>query len=73
MMCMHFIKDSPYGDYFYDVPIKENHLYLFPSWLENVSRVNKTDGDRITVSFNTSGVAKEMLPPEFVKQIWGGK
>ena len=72
MMCQHFIKDSIYGDYFYDVPIKENHLYLFPSWLEHGSRVNKTDSDRITVSFNTSGVAKEMLPPEFVKQVWGG-
>ena len=71
MMCMHFIKKSIYGDYFYDVPIKENHLYLFPSWLEHGSRVNNTDDDRITVSFNTSGVAKEMMPPDFVKQIWG--
>ena len=61
MMCMHFIKDSIYGDYFYDVPIKENHLYLFPSWLEHGSRINNTEGDRITVSFNTSGIAKEFL------------
>ena len=67
-MCQHFIKESIYGDYFYDVPIKENHLYLFPSWLEHGSRVNNTDEDRITVSFNTSGI-KEML--SFVQQIWG--
>ena len=71
MMCVHNIKETPYGQYFHDVPIKEDHLYLFPSWLEHGSRVNKTEHDRITVSFNTSQCAKEMLPPDFVEKIWG--
>ena len=73
MMCQHFIKDSVYGDYFYDVPIKENHLYLFPSWLEHGSRVNNTDEDRINSKFQYVRCGKEMLPPDFVQQIWGGK
>ena len=42
MMCVHNVKETPYGMYFYDVPIKEKHLYLFPSWLEHGSRTNNT-------------------------------
>jgi uncharacterized protein (TIGR02466 family) len=45
---------SDYNAYEFDLPIKENHLYLFPSWLEHGSRVNESDQDRIMVSFNTS-------------------
>ena len=71
MMCMQFVKKSLYGDYFFDVPIKESHLYLFPSWLEHGSRVNNTDDDRITVSFNTTPVPKDDLPADFIEQIWG--
>jgi hypothetical protein len=54
-----------------DIPIKENHLYLFPSWLEHGSRVNNTDEDRITMSFNTSAAPREMLPDSFLKEVWG--
>ena len=71
MMCMQFVKKSLYGDYFFDVRIKESHLYLFPSWLEHGSRVNNTDDDRITVSFNTTPVPKDDLPADFLEQIWG--
>ena len=71
MMCMQFVKKSLYGDYFFDVPIKERHLYLFPSWVEHGSRVNNTDDDRITVSFNTTPVPKDDLPADFIEQIWG--
>jgi uncharacterized protein (TIGR02466 family) len=34
------------------MPIKENHLYLFPGWLQHHTEVNR-GGKRITVSFNT--------------------
>ncbi|MBT17229.1 MAG: hypothetical protein CMO59_14805 [Verrucomicrobiales bacterium] len=71
MMCIHNIHPTPYGIYEIDIPIKQNHLYLFPSWLEHGSRVNNTDGERITVSFNTTPAPKDMLPPEFVKAVWG--
>ena len=71
MMCVHNVRETPYGQYFYDVPIKEKHLYLFPSWLEHGSRVNNTNEDRWTVSFNTSACAKEMLDPAFVESVWG--
>ena len=71
MMCIHNIEPTRYGVYEMDIPIKEDHLYLFPSWLEHGSRVNNTDGERITVSFNTSPAPKDMLPDDFVKKIWG--
>ena len=35
------------------------------------SRVNNTNEDRWTVSFNTSACAKEMLDPAFVESVWG--
>ena len=34
------------------MPIKENHLYLFPSWLQHYTEENKGD-KRIVLSFNT--------------------
>ena len=71
MMCIHNIQPTRYGVYEMDIPIKEDHLYLFPSWLEHGSRVNNTDEDRITVSFNTSPAPKDVLPKEFIEQIWG--
>ena len=71
MMCIHNIQPTRYGVYEMDIPIKEDHLYLFPSWLEHGSRVNNTDEDRITVSFNTSPAPKDLLPDDFIKQIWG--
>ena len=71
MMCIHNIRPTPYGVYEIDIPIKENHLYLFPSWLEHGSRVNNTDGDRVTMSFNTSAAPKEMLPKSFLEAVWG--
>ena len=46
-------------------------IMLFPSWLEHCSRVNNTDDDRITVSFNTTPVPKDDLPADFIEQIWG--
>ena len=66
MMCIHNVQDSLWC-VFYDIPIKQDHLYLFPSWLEHGSRVNNTDGERITVSFNTTPVPKDMLPSDFKK------
>ena len=71
MMCVHNVKETPYGMYFYDVPIKEKHLYLFPSWLEHGSRVNNTEHDRWTVSFNTSQCSHDMLDPAYVESVWG--
>jgi len=52
-MCETHLKQTPYTLYEFDVPIKSNHLYIFPSWLEHGSRVNNTNQDRFTVSFNT--------------------
>ena len=71
MMCIHNVEPTRYGVYEMDIPIKEDHLYLFPSWLEHGSRVNNTDDDRITVSFNTTPVPKDDLPSDFIEQIWG--
>ena len=71
MMCMHHIQTTPYSTYEFDVDIKENHLYLFPSWLEHGSRENNTDKDRVTVSFNTNPMPPDRLDPNFVEQIWG--
>ena len=34
--------------------IKEDHLYLFPSWLEHGSKENKSNETRVTLSFNTT-------------------
>jgi len=34
------------------MPIKENHLYIFPSWLQHYTEENKGN-KRIVVSFNT--------------------
>tara|TARA_B100001059_G_C17828989_1_gene583322 strand:+ start:2564 stop:3151 length:588 start_codon:yes stop_codon:yes gene_type:complete len=53
-MCELFRTECEYNAYEIDMNIKENHLYLFPSWLEHGSRVNESDQDRIMVSFNTS-------------------
>jgi len=36
----------------YIMPIKQNHLYIFPGWLNHYSEKNK-GGIRIVVSFNT--------------------
>jgi hypothetical protein len=35
-----------------EIDIKENHLYLFPSWLDHGVNVNTTS-NRIVISFNT--------------------
>jgi uncharacterized protein (TIGR02466 family) len=34
------------------MPIKQNHLYLFPGWLEHYTEENR-GGKRVVVSFNT--------------------
>ena len=52
MMCIHNIQPTRYGVYEMDIPIKENHLYLFPSWLEHCVEMNESDDIRISVSFN---------------------
>jgi|TARA_E500000178_G_C16649283_1_gene585608 uncharacterized protein (TIGR02466 family) len=36
----------------HNLPIKQNHLYLFPGWLEHYTEENKGD-KRIVISFNT--------------------
>ena len=36
----------------YNLPIKQNHLYLFPGWLEHYTEENRGD-KRIVISFNT--------------------
>jgi uncharacterized protein (TIGR02466 family) len=41
----HFQKDT-------SIPIKQYHLYIFPSWLEHYTEENKGD-KRIVISFNT--------------------
>ena len=71
MMCIHNVQPTRYGVYEMDIPIKQDHLYLFPSWLEHGSRVNNTDGERITVSFNTTPVPKDALPSDFKKFYYG--
>mgnify|MGYP003952625343 CR=1 FL=1 len=34
------------------IQVKENHVYIFPGWLEHYTETNKSD-KRITISFNT--------------------
>ena len=45
---------STYGHFQNDyiMPIKQNHLYLFPGWLQHYTEENK-GGKRIVISFNT--------------------
>jgi len=71
MMCVHNIKDAIYNEYQHEAPIKEDHLYLFPSWLEHGSRINMSGKDRWTVSFNTSSCDPKTLPSDFVEKVWG--
>ena len=71
MMCIHNVRETPYGEYFHEADIKQDHLYLFPSWLEHGSRVNNTKEDRWTVSFNTNPCNREMLDPNFVEGVCG--
>ena len=51
------------------IPIKEGHLYVFPSWLEHGTLNNNCD-KRIVISFNTTfldvGESGNMLQQEFV-------
>ena len=61
-MCELHDGPSEWNEYEHDMSIKEDHLYLFPSWLEHGSRENKSDESRVTVSFNTSPYFPE-LPP----------
>ena len=63
-MCETHLAQTPYTYYEFDVPIKSNHLYIFPSWLEHGSRVNNTDQDRFTVSFNTVPFPTEYMDEE---------
>lgn len=71
MMCVHNIKDAIYNEYQHEAPIKEDHLYLFPSWLEHGSRINMSGEERWTVSFNTSSCDPKTLPSDFVEKVWG--
>ena len=48
----HYIDNSLYNKNNYKFPIKQDYLYIFPSWLEHETEVNKGK-DRITISFNT--------------------
>ena len=68
-MCMHYFTNTPYSVYEFDVDIKENHLYLFPSWLEHGSRVNNTEEDRVTVSFNTNPCHPDYIPENYMEYI----
>ena len=68
-MCMHYFTNTPYSVYEFDVDIKENHLYLFPSWLEHGSRVNNTNQDRFTVSFNTVPFPMEHMDEKRLEKI----
>ncbi len=63
-MCEMHLLQTQYTQYEFDVPIKENHLYIFPSWLEHGSRLNNTQGDRITVSFNSVPFPMEYMDKE---------
>jgi len=44
-------------------------LYLFPSWLEHGSRVNNTEEDRVTVSFNTNPCHPDYIPENYMEYI----
>lgn len=68
-MCMHYFTNTPYSTYEYNIDIKENHLYLFPSWLEHGSRVNNTEDDRVTVSFNTNPCHPDYIPDNYMEYI----
>ena len=48
------IDGSNYGHFQNDyiMPLKQNHLYLFPGWLQHYTETNK-GGKRIVISFNT--------------------
>ena len=68
-MCETHLKQTPYTLYEFDVPIKNNHLYIFPSWLEHGSRVNNTNQDRFTVSFNTIPFPMEHMDEKRLEKV----
>lgn len=43
--------NNPYSTQQYTMSIKQDHLYLFPGWLEHGTEVNKSQ-KRIVISFN---------------------
>ena len=52
-MCEMYLEPNWYQQYEAEMHLQESWLYLFPSWLEHGSRVNESEEDRVTVSFNT--------------------
>ena len=51
-------EDTNYlNTYFAEFPAKQNTLYLFPSWLEHETLINRTS-KRYVISFNTQRVQK---------------
>lgn len=47
-----FIEENYLNTYYHTVEAKQNHLVLFPSWLEHSTEMNKTE-NRYVLSFNT--------------------
>lgn len=52
-MCEMHLEPNYYQQYEAEMHLQESWLYIFPSWLEHGSRVNQSEEDRVTVSFNT--------------------
>ena len=48
----HSIQDNENHHKTFQMPIKQDYLYLFPGWLDHETEVNK-GGKRIVLSFNT--------------------
>ena len=46
------LKGFPFDGVKFHVPIKENMMVLFPSWLPHHTLSNKSVNDRIIISFN---------------------
>lgn len=47
-----FDPNNPYSQSSFKIPIKEDHLYIFPSWLMHETETNR-GGKRVVISFNT--------------------
>ena len=44
-------KNNKYNTPFFEFPIKQDHLYLFPGWLDHSTTVNNSN-KRVVISFN---------------------
>ena len=45
------IKDTEYNSPKFKIQVKQDHLYIFPGWVEHSTEINK-GGERIVISFN---------------------